>query len=87
MLIVYHHSMCLLYWNQARMSQVYFEVGTGTHAICCLLCCCGCDLGCCLIPYCVDDCQGTLYVAIISYVKVHGGCGMIRCGTSLFNLQ
>ena len=33
------------------------EVGLGTWLICLGLCCVGCDLGCCFIPFCVDDCK------------------------------
>lgn len=31
------------------------EPGLGTWLLCLGLCCIGCDLGCCFIPFCVDD--------------------------------
>lgn len=38
-------------------TTVKHEPSTKTHLIAVLLCACGCWLGCCLIPYCVDSCQ------------------------------
>ena len=35
------------------------EPGLGTWLLCLGLCCIGCDLGCCFIPFCVDDAKDT----------------------------
>ena len=54
---VYHVS---IYSNSANcraqvISRVEYETGTGTWLICVVCCLVGCDLGCCLIPFCVDS--------------------------------
>ncbi|XP_063726337.1 lipopolysaccharide-induced tumor necrosis factor-alpha factor homolog [Symsagittifera roscoffensis] len=38
-------------------TNVHYETGTLAWLLCLGLCCVGCDLGCCLIPFCVDQCK------------------------------
>mmetsp|Transcript_33831 Transcript_33831/g.55858 ORF Transcript_33831/g.55858 Transcript_33831/m.55858 type:complete len:129 (+) Transcript_33831:20-406(+) len=40
--------------KQVSTTRVSTETGLGTWLMCLGLCCIGCDLGCCFIPFCVD---------------------------------
>ena len=41
--------------RQQTVTQVQYEAGGATWGACVGLACVGCWLGCCLIPFCVDD--------------------------------
>lgn len=46
------------------VTQVKYEPGDKTSLMACLLCCVG-GVICCLIPYCVDDCQDAIHICPI----------------------
>jgi len=58
-------------------TRVHKEPGAGTHVAAGVICLLGCWAGCCLIPYCVPDCQDSRHVcpkcnSTIGYKRVLG---------------
>ena len=51
-------------------TETTLEAGLGTWAICCGIFLVGCQCGCCLIPFCIDDCKDVIHT-----------CS--RCGTEV----
>ena len=43
--------------NTNGMTRVQYESGCGTWLACLGVCAVGCDLGCCFIPFCINDCK------------------------------
>nr|CUU99771.1 hypothetical transcript [Hymenolepis microstoma] len=47
--------------DQSIRTSTELVVGTWTHILAGLICLFGCGCGCCLIPYCVDDCMDVIH--------------------------
>ena len=52
--------MCV-HCNTETLTNVKFDTGLGTWAICCGTAAFGCWLGCCLIPFCIDDLKDAVH--------------------------
>ncbi|XP_006814666.1 lipopolysaccharide-induced tumor necrosis factor-alpha factor homolog [Saccoglossus kowalevskii] len=48
-------AMTCPYCQKSIVSETSFEVGTCAWIACAICCFVGCDAGCCLIPFCMDD--------------------------------
>jgi lipopolysaccharide-induced tumor necrosis factor-alpha factor len=51
-------------------TQVHHEAGTSTWLVCLLCCVIGCDAGCCLIPFCVDELKDTVHTCPSCHVVI-----------------
>ncbi|PAA92246.1 hypothetical protein BOX15_Mlig024054g1, partial [Macrostomum lignano] len=47
--------------NQQIITCIRFQDGLLTYLACVGICLIGCDLGCCLIPFCLDSCKDVVH--------------------------
>ncbi|CAK8695725.1 unnamed protein product [Clavelina lepadiformis] len=54
-------SMVCPHCNTNIVTACKAKVGVGTYVVCGILAAVGCWLGCCLIPFCIDDCKDVVH--------------------------
>ncbi|KAK7507193.1 hypothetical protein BaRGS_00001128 [Batillaria attramentaria] len=54
------HTICPVCQAEIITSTRY-ETGSLAWIACLIICLCGCDLGCCLIPFFIDDCKDVVH--------------------------
>ncbi|KAK2174108.1 hypothetical protein NP493_829g01080 [Ridgeia piscesae] len=56
--------------HAAIWTVVNYDIGMLTYVISVALCFIGCNLGCCLIPFCIDDCKDAIHTCPICNVEI-----------------